>query len=819
MYSSGYSHVSKTSPQAQKKMQYRSKGKSCGYYLRIIFFFSSLIQSLIIVSLVLFLVYGKTQDSASTTRIQDLEESFSRLSLENVALRQQRKNLTTLLNVTLTEKTRNDWDLLRLRRLSNISVMFIQDLDKKQQQTNIELLMCKNQARLAPSCPQIDLRVMPTALGCELQMERVNAQLELVESNFTQTIQRMKMEMEEIAKDRDNLDLEAIHLRREKAVHLKEIELNTLRCKHDFVQSLSGISNVSRTFLLKIESLFPTHIAFQLTCDKQREHLEQIRTNCTSLSREVEDRFQSYLNSVGSQVSEILSENSRLKAENMRRSDDYRVCSQNRTGMIQEHKQTIQKLQLKHDKDYERILLEKKRLNGDIEVLENSVNYRNKDVELLTEQLRRLNMSCMAKSGFGGLPGAGGGQFGRGGSANFGSNFNSPGFGSNKLGSTGLGSSNPSLGSTGSGLNRLGSTGLGSSSLGSTGSGLNKFGSTGLGSSNPGSSGSGLSRQGSTGLGSSGLGSTGSGINKLGSSGLGSSNPSSTGTGLNKQGSTGLGSSSLGSTGLGLNKLGSTGLGSSSLGSTGSGSNKFGSTGLSSSSLGSTGLGVNKLGSSGTGSSTLGSTGSGLNKLGSNGLGSSTLGSTGLGLNKQSSTGLGSSGLGSTGSGLNKFGSTALGSSGLGSTGSGLNRQGSTSLGTSGLGSTGLGLNRQGSTSLGTSGLGSTGLGLNKQGSTGSMNNKPTSSLKSSSGLGSSGSSSSGFPFLGLGLGNSNTGQSKPGTGIGRGTSSGSSPGMGRTGGLGGGSVSVAQHLQDLQRIINPSHGYEERQELSRMLG
>ncbi|XP_049603118.1 plasmalemma vesicle associated protein a isoform X2 [Syngnathus scovelli] len=763
MYSSGYSHVSKTSPQAQKKMQYRSKGKSCGYYLKIIFFFSSLIQSLIIVSLILFLVYGKTQDSASTTRIQDLEESFSRLSIENVALRQQRKNLTTLLNVTLTEKTRNDWDLLRLRRLSNISVMFIQDMDKKQQQTNMELLMCKNQQGVARNCPQ-PLRAMSTTPGCGFQIERVNAQLELVESNFTQTIRKMKMEMEEIAKARDDLDLEAIHLRREKAVHLKEIELNTLRCRQDFVQSLSGISNVSRAFLLKIESLFPAHIAFQLTCDKQREHLEQIHSNCTSLSREVEDRFQSYLNNVGSQVSEIMSENSRLKAENIRRSDDYRVCSQNRTGMIREHKETIEKLQLKHDKDYERVLLQKQRLTGDIEVLENSVNYKNKDIELLTEQLRRLNMSCMGKSGFGGLPGAGVGQLG-----SFGSNSNSPGFGSNKPGSTGLGSSNPSFGSTGSGLNRLGSTGAGSSSLGSTGSGLNKFGSTGSGTSSLGSSGSGLSRQGSTGLSSSSLGSTGTGLNKLGSTGVGSSGLGSTGSGINKLGSPGLGSSNPSSTGTGLNKQGSTGLGSSSLGSNG----------LGSSSLGSTGSGSNKLGSTG-----LSSTGSGLNKLGSNGLGSST-----LGLNKPSSTGLGSAGLGSTGSALNKFGSTALRSSGLGSTGSGLNSQGSTSLGTLGLGSTG------------------------------SMNNKPTSSLKSSSGLGSSGSSSSGFPLFGLGLGNSNTGQSRPGTGIGRGTSSGSSLGTGRTGGLGGGSVSVTQHLQDLQRIINPSYGYEERQELSRMLG
>lgn len=131
MYASGYSEVSKYSPQTKKKMHYHSKGKSCGYYMRIVFFFSSLIQSLIIVSLVLFLIYGKDQDSASTSRIQDLEESFSRLSIENVALRQQRKNLTNLLNVTLTEKARNDWDLYRLRVFSNISATIIQDLEKR----------------------------------------------------------------------------------------------------------------------------------------------------------------------------------------------------------------------------------------------------------------------------------------------------------------------------------------------------------------------------------------------------------------------------------------------------------------------------------------------------------------------------------------------------------------------------------------------------------------------------------------------------------------------------------------------------------------
>lgn len=112
-------------------MQYRSSSKSCGYYMRIVFFFSSLIQSLIIVSLVLFLVYGKTQDSACQERTQDLEERFSQLSLENVALKKQRTNLTNFLNVTLTAKARMDSDLALLRQYTNMSILYFHECEQK----------------------------------------------------------------------------------------------------------------------------------------------------------------------------------------------------------------------------------------------------------------------------------------------------------------------------------------------------------------------------------------------------------------------------------------------------------------------------------------------------------------------------------------------------------------------------------------------------------------------------------------------------------------------------------------------------------------
>ncbi|KAM3604873.1 uncharacterized protein V6R79_017401 [Siganus canaliculatus] len=630
MYSNGSSHFSKQKMQAQRKMHYHSKGKSCGYYMRIIFFFSSLIQSLIIVSLVLFLVYGKPQDSASTARVEDLEKSFSRLSIENVALRAQRKNLTNLLNVTLIEKARNDWDLARLRYFSNISASIIQDLDRKVQQCQVDLTLCRSRGIPNGQCPPMN----PGHCRCDMFVEQLRARLDLVASNFTQTTQVMRRELDQTAKERDTLHLTVIGLRRDKFMHEKEVELYKQRCKEDFVESLSGVSNVTKAFLLKVESLFPTHIAFQLTCPKQREHLEQIRTNCTSLSREVEDKFQRYLNNVGNHVSGIQGENSRLKAENWRLNDDYRTCSQNRTGIIQQHKQNINKLQQKHDTEKEALLIDKMKLNGEIEVLNNNVRYKSMEVEHIKEQLRQLNMSCMAKMGMGFPGGAGGGQFSRMGS---GSTYGSYGSTANKPVSPALNSPSSSVLSTGYGssggygANRQGSTGSGSTGSGSSSSSTGYGSSSGVGVSKPGSTGSGSSSS-STGYGSS----SGVGVSKPGSTGSGSSSSStgygsSSGVGVSKQGSTGSGSS-VSSSGSAVSGRGPSTAGSS-VGSVGSSQN-----------VGSSGTGVNKPAASAKSPTSSGSTAS-TSKSGSGssgwwwGGGSSSQSKTGSGTAKGPSSG------------------------------------------------------------------------------------------------------------------------------------------------------------------------------------
>ena len=200
--------------------------------------------------------------------------------------------------------------------------------------------------------------------------------------------------MEQVAKDRDTINLEAIQLRRDKAMREKELSDYKHKCKEDFTRSLSGISNVSRTFLNKIDSLFPQHIPFQLSCVKQRDNLEQIRNNCTSLSREVEDKFQRYLDAVGTQVSQIQAENSRLKVQNAYQKDDYDWCSKNRSNLIYEHSRNVQKVRLTSDDEKEKLLKEKERLRGEKDVMEKSINYKDGQIKHLEDQIKILNASC-----------------------------------------------------------------------------------------------------------------------------------------------------------------------------------------------------------------------------------------------------------------------------------------------------------------------------------------------------------------------------------------------------------------------------------------
>lgn len=100
--------------------------RGCWYYLRYFFLFASLVQTLIIAGLVLFMVYGNVHEGTEAN-LQDAERRAAALHSQVVGLSATRDNLTRELNLTVRAKDSIMQMLLGARRdLEGINASFRQ---------------------------------------------------------------------------------------------------------------------------------------------------------------------------------------------------------------------------------------------------------------------------------------------------------------------------------------------------------------------------------------------------------------------------------------------------------------------------------------------------------------------------------------------------------------------------------------------------------------------------------------------------------------------------------------------------------------------
>ncbi|XP_056234814.1 plasmalemma vesicle associated protein b [Seriola aureovittata] len=383
MYSSSYSR-SKFGLEAREPL-HKSKGKSCGYYMRIVFFFSSLIQSLIIVSLVLFLIYGQPEKSAEEKRVEDLELSFNRLSENNIQLRKEKGELGAQLEARTAEKAALEKALEKLKT----------DANSTEYQLKMKLSNCERMTTLSMMrrpTPPIQAPPLLTTSSELKTMQSLNAQqkalINLIEANFTQTVQYLSQERDNALKDRDTHHGDAITLRRENTMQKEQLTSYTRKCKEDFAQSLNGITTVTRDFLNRINNLFPHQLTFHLTCDSQQEQMEKIRNSCTNLSRDVENKFQLYLDNVGNKVAEIQAMSSRLEVQNSHLMSDLQQCEKNRSETVAEAARQLQLKQKTHDDQVEKLLMEQNRLREQKKLQDDSLALREREVKILQQNFK-----------------------------------------------------------------------------------------------------------------------------------------------------------------------------------------------------------------------------------------------------------------------------------------------------------------------------------------------------------------------------------------------------------------------------------------------
>ncbi|XP_007574310.1 plasmalemma vesicle associated protein b isoform X1 [Poecilia formosa] len=349
MYSSSCSRV-KLGPEARQPL-YRNKGKSCGYYMRIVFFFSSLIQSLIIVSLVLLFIYGQPEKSAEEERVKKLELEFNKLSADNMNLTKQKVELGAKLAASLAEKAALQKEIANFTKF----------------RFNTQRISPQFPMRCPPCLPP------PSYIHIAKCHERVQNETALVKSNANQMVQNMLSERDNAFRDRDNAirdrdkgfrdrDIhltEARNLRRDKDLLEEKLTTYKRKCKDDFVQALSGVQTVTTKFLNKIDNLFPHSLTFHLTCKSQREQLETIKSNCTNLSREVENKFQPYLDHVGETMTEIQWRSSQLEVQNSDLTSKLQQCEDKHKAAVAKAAMDLGEKQKFHDQQLTTLLKEK----------------------------------------------------------------------------------------------------------------------------------------------------------------------------------------------------------------------------------------------------------------------------------------------------------------------------------------------------------------------------------------------------------------------------------------------------------------------------
>ncbi|CAK6975336.1 plasmalemma vesicle associated protein b [Scomber scombrus] len=385
MYSSSYSRA-KFGLEGKEPL-HRPKGKSCGYYMRIVFFFSSLIQSLIIVSLVLFLIYGQPEKSAEEKRVKELGLNFNKLSENNIQLRKEKGELGAQLAARTAEKGALEKEIEKLKTDANSTEFGLKiklaNCERTTATTRSMMMRCSN--------PPIQPPVIVTSGGELKTLKSLNAQqsamINLIEANFTQMVQYLNQERDNALKDRDTYHQDTITLRRDNAMLKEQLTTYSRKCKEDFAHSLDGIQTVTSDFLNKINNLFPHQLTFHLTCERQQEQMEKIRNSCTNLSRDVENKFQMYLDNVGNKVAEIQGLSSRLVVQNSHMATELKQCQLSRSETLADTANQLQLKQKNHDDQMEKLLIEQNRMRDQKKLQEDSLALKESELKTLKEMV------------------------------------------------------------------------------------------------------------------------------------------------------------------------------------------------------------------------------------------------------------------------------------------------------------------------------------------------------------------------------------------------------------------------------------------------
>ncbi|NXJ22815.1 PLVAP protein, partial [Dicrurus megarhynchus] len=235
--------------------------RDCGFYVKYIFLFTSLIQFLIILGLVLFMVYGNAQ-AGTDTHLRLLEEQVQSCYRRIVALDATNGNLSRALNATLKDKDKLQGLALKVQR---------------------ELEKCNSSQAAGSSVPQVNPGIWGGIWVAEkLQLQRQLDQATLSKKNLEESSRQSEAALATATRDRDRCQQDLQSAKTEGDFSRTELELQRHECR-----SLKG--DVGDKFQRV------TELVKQMRCGEAEDELRQLQGRTEGLFRWQQERDARYI--------------------------------------------------------------------------------------------------------------------------------------------------------------------------------------------------------------------------------------------------------------------------------------------------------------------------------------------------------------------------------------------------------------------------------------------------------------------------------------------------------------------------------------------
>ncbi|XP_075063910.1 plasmalemma vesicle-associated protein [Mixophyes fleayi] len=282
----------------------RSKQKDCWYYLKYFFFFSSIIQFLIIIGLVLFMLYGNAH-LGTELRLKSVENRYHNLTVEFNGLNnqlsyfkiklaheeKQRKNCTELLN-------------FRTRQLTNRSIIM-----SKMPPPPDSCRTTKN------SLDQFNLTCTHERLSALQYKILKEKEFDNLKDNCTKTISLLTTQEHSASSEKENIQKQKTDL---------ESQLKQLQ---------NGCTSINEKFEIELEHMRRN---LDIALNNLNAHDPYQNVRCKALSDTIKNSIDQAIYRLRQDVNNVMLENSQVKVNNVRIKEDLKQCNQDKEVVSRE---------------------------------------------------------------------------------------------------------------------------------------------------------------------------------------------------------------------------------------------------------------------------------------------------------------------------------------------------------------------------------------------------------------------------------------------------------------------------------------------------